>query len=372
MILRRLRFGAQLVGALLILLAPRLCGAATVDLWSASIPVVDQGDAERTRGFQAGLGQILVRLTGQRAVLADPDVGALVAQAPQLVAGYNYQQAPAAEPASGAAPNLLLQVSFAAAAVDAAVRRLHLPLWPAQRPRLLLVAGGGDADSAAILAVARRVLAERGVPVLEPLWDLQDHQILGAPRPAFDTDRVRALAQHYGTSLWLELDPAATGAGQSGRWRLEEGGTLLSGNATGDAPARWVENGVGEVVDRLAARLSYLPGTGSAKQTLVIEGLPSYRAYRAVLDTLGAMAFIRDIAVTGLQGDRLALELGLDGDPGLLWAALDNNPQLSVIATSGGPAGDSATPPSEPSTSEIPTATGPASPPARHYRWREP
>lgn len=369
MIIPRLRFVAHIVGAFLLLLGPLPSTAATVDLWSASIPVADQGDTERARGFQAGLAQILVRVTGQRAVLSDPGVVALVAQAPQLVAGYNYRQTPAVEPASGAAASLLLQVSFAATAVDDAVRRLHLPLWPAQRPRLLLVAGGSDADSAAILDVARGVLAARGVPVLEPLWDLQDRQILGAFRAGFDTDRVRALAQHYDTGLWLELDPA-TGASPSGRWRMEEGGALLSGAASADSQPQWVEKAVGDAVDRLAARLSYLPGTGSARLPLVIEGLPSYHAYRDLLDTLGAMAFIRDIEVTGMQGNRLALELGLDGDPGLLWAALDNNPRLSVIAPPG--AGDGANPPTEPSADQTPVTVASASPLARHYLWREP
>jgi hypothetical protein len=358
------------LGVLLIALAPRLAGAATVDLWSATVSVTDQGDAERERGFQAGLGQIVVRLTGQRSVLTDPGVAALVARAPQLVAGYDYKQSPIPGSASGAPPNFLLQVSFAPAAVDAAVRQLHLPLWPAQRPQLLLVAGGSEAEGAAILEVARQVLAERGVPVLEPLGDLQDRQILGGARAGFATDRIAALARHYETNRWLELEPEGA---PGGRWRLGDGGTLLSGTATGDSLAHWVENAVGDAVDRLAARLAYLPGTGSADLSLVVEGLASYRAYRGVLETLGAMEFVRKVEVTWLHGDQVGLELRLDGDPGLLWAALDSNPRFSAVAPAGQlaaapPPIDSPTPVSE----QPPATAAAAPPPARHYRWREP
>lgn len=392
--------------ALLLALAPRAADATVpvADLLAATVPVADQSDTERERGFRAGLSQVAVKLTGQRAVLVDPSVAELVATAPQLVERYHYVQTPVSVPAPVSAPSpevadaagLLLHVSYSAPAVDAALRRLRLPLWPAQRPQLLLLASGRDADSAAAIEVARRVLAERGVPVMEPLWDLEDRGAIGATDAGFDTARIDAVAHRYGARHWLALDPIIGTDAIRGRWRLGGAGAPISATPTADSLAHWVEASVGDAVDRLAASLAYLPQTGSASQTLVIEDVHSYDTYRAVLETLKTMEFVRGVEVTAMAAGRLNLELQLDGDPSLLWAALDNDPRFGAMAPAVAAAPevplavesvaqssvDSAasstvetTPTAEttPQTVVIPPAEPAAKPAAeRRYLWREP
>lgn len=392
--------------ALLLALAPRAADATVpvADLLAATVPVADQSDTERERGFRAGLSQVAVKLTGQRAVLVDPSVAELVATAPQLVERYHYVQTPVSVPAPVSAPSpevadaagLLLHVSYSAPAVDAALRRLRLPLWPAQRPQLLLLASGRDADSAAAIEVARRVLAERGVPVMEPLWDLEDRGAIGATDAGFDTARIDAVAHRYGARHWLALDPVIGTDAIRGRWRLGGAGAPISATPTADSLAHWVEASVGDAVDRLAASLAYLPQTGSASQTLVIEDVHSYDTYRAVLETLKTMEFVRGVEVTAMAAGRLNLELQLDGDPSLLWAALDNDPRFGAMAPAVAAAPevplavesvaqssvDSAasstvetTPTAEitPQTVVIPPAEPAAKPAAeRRYLWREP
>jgi len=376
-----------LLATLVLALAPRVADAAVmVDLLAATVPVVDQSDAERERGFRAGLGQVAVKLTGQRAVLDDPGVAQLVATAPQLVERYDYVQAPVAgsEPEVGGAPGFLLQVSFSASAVDAALRRLHVPLWPAQRPQLLVLASGSEADSAAVIEIARRVLAQRGVPVLEPLWDLEDRKAIGATHAGFDADRIAAVAHRYGASHWLALDPAVGADVVRGRWRLGGTGAPASATPTAESLTQWVEASVGDAVDQLAARLAYLPQAGTTTQALVIEDVHSYGAYRAVLETLGGLEFIRGIAVTAMAAGRLNVELQLDGDPNLLWAALDGNPRFGAVvpAVAAVPAAQlpvestaqasaASTPTAE---AAVQTAVAPAAEPAveRRYLWRGP
>jgi len=272
-----------------------------------------------------------------------------------------------------------------------------LPLWPAQRPQLLLLASGG-ADSTAAIEVARRVLAERGVPVIEPLWDLADRGAIGATDAGFDTARIEAVAQRYGARHWLALDPVIGTDAIRGRWRLGGAGAPISATPTADSLAHWVEASVGDAVDRLAASLAYLPQSGAASQLLVIEDVNSYGAYSAVLETLRAMEFVRGVEVTAMAAGRLNLELQLDGDPSLLWAALDNHsrfgavapavvaapevqPPVESVAESGVDPAASATAETTPTpTTETtpPTAVIPPAEPAaqpateRHYLWREP
>lgn len=388
------------LAVLLLALAPRAADATVpvTDLLAATVPVADQSDTERERGFRAGLSQVVVKLTGQRAVLVDPGVAQLVATAPQLVERYNYGQTPVSVQAPVSAPSpeiadaagLLLHVSYSAPAVDAALRGLRLPLWPAQRPQLLLLASGRDADSAAAIEVARRVLAERGVPVVEPLWDLEDRGAIGATDANFDTARIEAVAHRYGARHWLALDPVIGTDVIRGRWRLGGAGAPISATPTADFLAHWVEASVGDAVDRLAASLAYLPQSGAASQTLAIEDVHSYDAYRAVLETLKAMEFVRGVEVTAMAAGRLNLELQLDGDPNLLWGALDNDPRFGAMApavaaapevqppveSAAQPSVDSAassTAEATPQTAVIPPAESAAKPAAeRRYLWREP
>jgi hypothetical protein len=345
------RVSALMVALSGVLLPCEVSATPAVALHSAQVPVADQGGAERERGFRAGLGQVVVKLTGQSAALADPGVVQLLTRAPSLIEQYNYLPGqPDPVPTAGAIvesePGFLLDMHFSAPAVDVALRGLHLPLWPAQRPELLLLASGNETESAAVLEIARRALAERGISVLEPLWDMEDRLAIGATGTGFDATRIDGLARRYRVSQWLALDPAGGNEPHGGRWRLGGNGILLSGTAAADSQVTWVENSVGDAVDRLAARLAYVPQAGTAASTLVIEEVRSYTSYRAVLDTLEAMEFIHTIQVTALEAGRLNLDLQLDGDPNLLWSALDGNSRFSAIA--------------------------PAAAAERHYLWREP
>lgn len=394
---RAIAFVAALAGVL----SPAVVNAAQVAaLHAAQVPVADQGDAERERGFRAGLGLVVVKLTGQRTALADPGVAQLLPRASGLIEQYNYLPAlpalPARPPGSPAptatagavAPQesgFLLDMHFSAAAVDAALRELNLPLWPAQRSELLLLASGGEAGSTAVLEVARRVLAERGIPVLEPLWDMEDRRAIGATEAGFDAERIAVLATRYLTNHWLALDPAEGNDPHGGRWRIGGNGALLSGTVAADSLAHWVENGIGDAVDQLAARLAYVPQAGTAVLTLVIEEVHSYASYRTVLDTLEAMEFIRVLQVASLEAGHLKLALQLDGDPELLWSALDGNPRFQAIvpatvtvtqvpliaaeSTAEVPAGAESTAQS----AVQPRVEAAAQPVAeRHYQWREP
>ena len=392
---RAIAFVAALAGVL----SPAVVNAAQVAaLHAAQVPVADQGDAERERGFRAGLGLVVVKLTGQRTALADPGVAQLLTRASGLIEQYNYLPALPARLSGSSAPTatagavvpresgFLLDMHFSAAAVDAALRELNLPLWPAQRPELLLLASGGEAGSTAVLEVARRVLAERGIPVLEPLWDMEDRRAIGATEAGFDAERIAVLATRYLTNQWLALDPVEGNDPHGGRWRIGGNGALLSGTVAADSLAHWVENGIGDAVDQLAARLAYVPQAGTAALTLVIEEVHSYASYRTVLDTLEAMEFIRVLQVASLEAGHLKLALQLDGDPGLLWSALDGNPRFQAIV----PATVTETVVQAPAIAAEPTAEVPAGAEStaqlavqpkveaaaqpvaeRHYQWRE-
>ncbi len=66
--------------------------AAPPSLYTAEVPVNGQSDVERSEALKTGLGQVVIRLTGDNGVFARPDVAHQVAEAERYVQQYQYRQ----------------------------------------------------------------------------------------------------------------------------------------------------------------------------------------------------------------------------------------------------------------------------------------
>lgn len=336
------------VVVLLLSLAPDSIYAAPSEasLYRAQVIVADQTEAARIEGFRAALAQVVVKLSGQRRVLDLPQVAPLLEEAAELVEEYRYQPVPAAlavpeasnatpsvdaTPSSPPDPETALEVRFAAAILDAELRRLGVPRWPAERRPVLLWIGGADPERSLIAPLAREALAKRGVPALEPLGDLEDTQALGASAQGLDPARVAEASRRYEASQWLILEPRVTEGAVRGQWRLGGVATAVGDETTGAEPRAWVEAAVDAAIDALAVEQVYVPGGQTQIEELGIDGVATYDAYRAAVGALEALEVVRALEVKALSGGRMTLRLQLDGEPGLLWRALANDARFAEV-----------------------------------------
>lgn len=307
--------------------------AAGPGLYSGSVAVADQGDAARVAGFRAALEQVLVKLSGQRRMASDPGVAPLLDAAAALVEQYRYQvpeplpgvPAPA-DPAAG----WLLVAEFSAPALDAELRRLEVQRWPAERAPVLLWMLAPDPERGRLGQLARARLAQRGVPVLEPLWDLQDTVALGEEGAESAAERIAAASARYDAPHWLLLAPAAGAA--SGDWQLGGAGPAASGNPRAETREDWVAISVDAAVDALAAGQSYLPGDRVWTQRLRVEGIQSYSTYRAVVEALQGLDLVRGLEVEAMDAGQVTFALRLDGEAELLWRALAGDARFVAVA----------------------------------------
>lgn len=347
--------------ALLLVLAANGVRATGIedDLYRARVVVADDSEAARTGGFRAALAQVVVKLSGQRQVLDRLEVTSLLDAAANLVEEYRYHRLPAAAtpPAGDASalpegtaplpptsPEVILEVRFAAPTLDEELRRIGVPRWPAERRPVLLWLGGTDQERSALAPLARAALEVRGVPVLEPLWDLQDTQALAAP--ALDPARVAEASRRYEAAHWLLLEPQIAADAVRGRWQLG-GIAAATGNEVAEELRAWVEAAVNAAVDALASGQAYLPSGQTSVAELGIDGIATYDTYRAAIDALDALEMVRGIEVKALSAGRLTLRLQVDGAPELLQRALAGNPHFAEV-------------------------TDVAAGPGRLYLWREP
>ena len=280
-----------------------VCGAllpvhASDALYRAIVPVADTGAAARNQAIVQAAGVVLVQLSGNLQVAAQPGVAAALADAPALVKNYRYTR--------GASGALLLDVDFDPQALESLARRLALPVWPAPRPPVLVMASiGGQPPDAASVAALQAAGAARGIKFVLPQ--------AGAPAAsalvAGDNTALDQLARQYHTGLALVGD-IADGIGN---WTLVTGVTRQSWQAPAATAGAALVVAGNAAADRLVARFAAAPAqAGGTVGRLWVGDLRSARQYAALMLLLRSDPRIRGVRPLQANGDSLLLSLQLD------------------------------------------------------------
>lgn len=325
---------------------PRIAAAVQVeDLYQAHVPVADQSSSERTRAVREGLAQVLIKVTGRANAVVNPAVEQALNRADSYLSKFGYQH----EDAVGNAPEQrLLVATFSQSSVDRLVRRSGLPIWPANRPELLVwmvvdvPAEGRLHVSREQMPEAHRFLAQamaaRGAPLVSPLLDLEDQLTLSA-RAAWklSEEQLLAAARRYNVNHWLVLRFYQT---QSGAYRGSAQVTsgadsgLAVGHLTNlDASTmeELIKRGVDTAVDRLAVKYAFVPRVDLQTVALQLENVTDYNTYKAVFKRFEQMEMIRNVQVAGANGAILDVRLEIDGSREVLLDMLRRDQQFSEV-----------------------------------------
>jgi hypothetical protein len=110
----------RFVFLLLIALSAAPCATAA-GLYAGTAPVASQSDEDRAVALRAAFGQVIVKLSGNNAVLTRPDVVRAMSKADRYMQSYGYQNDPA-QPAG----HLQLVVQFDRSSIDGLLHDLGL------------------------------------------------------------------------------------------------------------------------------------------------------------------------------------------------------------------------------------------------------
>ena len=331
---------------LLFLLFPLFSNAEVVpDIYSVRIPVMDESAAERTRGITAGLAQVLVKATGKPRAAKEPSVAELLNRAQRYVSEYRYiypQQEGSVQ--NGVAP--ILHVKYLEAGLVTALRALQMPVWPADRPVLLLwvteLSDSGPRPLSPSEPAYRSLiaaLARRGMPVTTPLMDLQDQMNLSdlsESSGAQANTRIFARAsERYGVKHWLRVNYRLSSEGVSGAWALS-GGAMSAGDSVSAASLTgFMVSSADRVVESFSEHFSYASRETSLLVSVLLENIVSYEDYQQALSSLQSLELVRDVQVSAMQGTELSLSLQLNGEGQRLFEVLDKDERFTYIAQVG-------------------------------------
>lgn len=314
-------------------------------LYEADVPVQSQEPAARDAAMRRALEQVLVKLSGTRQVLQNPQLREAIAAAPGYVVQFYFRHddgpavaAPEAVPE--ATPRALLHVSFQPAALDELLHRAGEPRLSANRPATLvwMVSDDGSArrivnaesDPGAIASLLRQA-DQRGVPLMFPLLDIEDGMAV-TPEQLWSLDAAaeRTASQRYAAESVLLARVVQSSAGEwLGEWQQRLGEELLAGTGQAATLPELQQQMAGFVAEALAARYAIRATLENAEELRIrIDGVSSYAAYLELGRLLARLGSVRVARPALLERDTVFFDLLTDSGIDSVLGELALLPQL--------------------------------------------
>lgn len=360
-----------------------------VNVYRADALVKTQAESERNAAARATFGQVIVRVSGQRSALKHPAVQQAINNAQNYLFGFTYQSSNQKITEKGKVfPAVKLQLNYSPEAIDQLLRQSQLPLWPAQRPTVLIWLVAQDQTGLHLvpepnaLQALQVQAAYRGLPVVSPKMDLEDSLSLSADDVwKMDLAKIQAASVRYKADAILVgrytpytmgplppvIDPnviqpdaveilpepgaatetpaPVTETGDAsvieqpqgpwiGEWHLIQGGS--SQVFTDETPevAGLFESAIDHAADYFAGQYAIMP-TNQGPQVIVLRvgNITNFGDFKRVQSYLDELAMVRRMEVLRVNSDSLLVALTTEGDKKLLMSTLALGNKLSPIAS---------------------------------------
>ena len=310
------------------------------DLYSSQVPVADQSEEALSSASRKALAEVMVKVSGRRDVLDNPDVRAALRQARQHVLQYAY--------ARGKSDEVPLEARFEFDSnwVVEVLTAAGEPLWTANRPLVLvwmLVEEEGDryfVNQEASPELATLVLEEfgrRGVPVRLPLFDLADAAAL-SPAQAWRLDgaALKAASARYDVEDFIAGRMVALSTGTAtGDWSYFYGDDRSDRSYSATGAEDFVRRGVSLVAESMASRYAIAPtGSDPGGVTLSVQGIQRYSDYASVVAWLEGLEVIQHANLEQVTDDVIVIRLAASADPAQLAKLFELNQRLMSIPPS--------------------------------------
>jgi hypothetical protein len=301
-------------------------------LFEATVPVANQGAAERARATTEGFRQVLVKASGHRAVLANPAVQPELSKAAALLGSYRYET----QRAESGPPGTRIRLSFDAASVLGVLNRAGAPVWSANRPLVYLwtfreatsptVFALGSPQVDALLDAA----GQRGLPVSVPSPGDAPVVAGAIPPPA-----VVDAAGRVGARV---IVAAAVGPQPGGKFRalgvmrMDDGkDERIEAVATDEASV--LTELVGQAADALASRFGAVARRDQVVAVSVkIEGVRDLAGWAGIERWIASQPLVKDAVLVSLDPNGTEFALVLAGEPERLLRAMQADARFSGVS----------------------------------------
>ena len=321
--------------ALLILLSFISIPAYSVEVkgvYDALVPIAGQESEERDVALQLGFVDVLVRATGDIFIADEPLIQPEIKKVAKYVSRFQYQE----NKHEGALTRNSLYIKFDKGAIANLLREKGLPVWPSNRPEVLVWIAVEDGSNRYILSPDSdpairdeliRIAKKRGVPVLTPLMDINDMgQIKFSDIWAGFQEEILNASKRYGDSHVLvgRLFRVASGNWDA-KWTFWGMETEENWTGSGEEISSAMGSGIDGLIGVLSRYYAISPDNDfKTELDLIIDGIDTTSEYAEVLKYIESQAGVVSIKVKSVKGSRITYQVVIEGQTDLFFNAIDS------------------------------------------------
>ena len=325
-------------------------------LFSAEVGVYDRSTEQRLEGIRQALEKVLVKVSGNRNVIFVPDIIPSDNEIERLVEQFGYSEivqdeqeqltdevvddllgveteiVTTTDELSADAtdevelqPTLKLWVGFDSTAVLRRLQQANLPVWDKTRPLVLVwlaVQEGGERYLLEpelhydIKEIIEEQAAERGMPIVFPLMDLEDRTFLTASDVWGDFSApIKQASKRYGADAILVVRLSDEGDSfWRTQWTLYHGDEANHWDSQGDSHAQTLTDGVHNSVDTLARRYAQvLLANLEPPLSMILHGVNHFEDYAKAVNYLEGLTQIASLNVFRVVRNKVEFNLSIRG-----------------------------------------------------------
>ena len=320
---------------LLLVVAQKLDAVTLENLYQAEVLSESQSDAQRRIDASEGLSQVLMRVSGRSDILQNPVIVAALKTPEQYYSEFSYARVeavndeaaalpqPGLDPLPAETPRQVMRIRFAPSLIAKILREADLPVWGSNRPSVLSWMAIDDESGRQVLGEANPSLfakslnqaaRARGVPLLLPLWDLEDSRGVSSSEIwGRFLGRIEAASKRYSPDKILVFRAESEFSNQwRGDWSLGEGGQWRSGTVYGESQAQLATALVGVLASVLSEQ--YAVTSTRSEVRLTVEGITEIQDYAEVSRYLEGLTQVISVQPVRVLTDMIEFKLRSEGE----------------------------------------------------------
>lgn len=320
---------------LLLVVAQKLDAVTLENLYQAEVLSESQSDEQRRIDASEGLSQVLIRVSGRSDILQNPVIVAALKTPEQYYSEFSYARVeagndeaaalpqPGLDPLPAETPRQVMRIRFAPSLIAKILREADLPVWGSNRPSVLSWMAIDDESGRQVLGEANPSLfaktlnqaaRARGVPLLLPLWDLEDSRGVSSSEIwGRFLGRIEAASKRYSPDKILVFRAESEFSNQwRGDWSLGEGGQWRSGTVYGESQAQLATALVGVLASVLSEQ--YAVTSTRSEVRLTVEGITEIQDYAEVSRYLEGLTQVMSVQPIRILTDMVEFKLRSEGE----------------------------------------------------------
>lgn len=314
-------------------------------LYSGSIPVTSQSQAQRMSALPEALSQVLVKVSGNSAVTTIPRIKDNLSKANSMLISYRYEKNTNTE---DTIHPYLLVANFNAGNVDRLLKNSHQAIWGNDRPLLLFWIATQNVSQSQLISnddnpdlyrAISHSATQRGLPVTFPLFDLTDLSDISAKDIIKNNEKNIIIASqrypHMGI-VTIVLSQDADNIWQS-KAVLEQNGQQQQFMTSGNTQNEAVTSTLNQIADELASNYAVLH-TGQERghqYTITVYGIKSLDTFAEVSQYLKQLSLVQAVMINEISPDSAIFSVTISGDQNALMQAISLDNQLLPYQSAG-------------------------------------